>query len=154
MDVVVDNAVKYRTIIKQFGPGEDYDGYEWNLKSLGITQAGVHNVTLKFEIDGDETVEEYLLNVVDFDNSTFRVKAIGDDEPFYLYLFTPAGQTGTVSLIFSNWDDELEERIIGYNVTFELNESYWNKWVALQESISYDSDDVTESVVGVFKSAF
>ena len=149
LDVIVDNAVKYHTIITSQHDSEDYfDGYEWDLKSLGITQAGVHNVTLKFEIDGEETVEEYSLYVEDFDNSTFRAKVIGDDEPFYLYLFTPAGQTGTVSLIFSNWDDELEERIIEDTVTFELNESYWNKWVALQESIGYDSDDVTVIVNG------
>ena len=148
LDVIVDNAVKYHTIITSQHDSEDYfDGYEWDLKSLGITQAGVHNVTLKFEIDDEETVEEYSLYVEDFDNSTFRAKVIGDDEPFYLYLFTPEGETGTVTFIFKGWDDEIEEEVIQGNLTLELNESYWNKWVLI-DYMDYSTDRVDINVDG------
>ncbi len=149
LDVIVDNAVKYHTIITSQHDSEDYfDGYEWDLKSLGITQAGVHNVTLKFEIDGEETVEEYSLDVVDFDNSTFRAKVIGGGEPYYLYLFTPEGETGTVTFIFKGWDDEIEEEVIQGNLTLELNESYWNKWVLIDYHFDYESDRVDINVDG------
>jgi len=148
LDVIVDNAVKYHTIITSQHDSEDYfDGYCWDLKSLGITQAGVHNVTLKFEIDGEETVEEYSLDVVDFDNSTFRAKVIGDGEPYYLYLFTPEGETGTVTFIFKGWDDEIEEEVIQGNLTLELNESYWNRWTLI-DYMDYGTDRVDINVDG------
>ncbi len=150
LDVIVSNTVKYHTIItsKYHDFDDGFDTYDWDLKSLGITQAGDYNVTLKFVSDGDETVMEYLFNVRDFDNSTFRSKVIAYDEPFYLYLFTPAGETGTVVLTFKGWDDEEEEEFIDCEQTLELNESYWNKWVMISDYMNYDCNSVNINING------
>ncbi len=151
LDIIVNSTVKFHTIItSEHGDVDNFWGtYEWDLQSLGITQAGNYNITLKFAVDGEETIKEYELNVVDFDNSTFRAKIIATDEPFYLYLFTPTGETGTVFLTFKGWDDEEEKDVIVGNATFELNESYWNKWVMISDFMNYDANQVDIVINGV-----
>ena len=149
LDVIVDNVVKYHTkLVSESGSEDGFNGYEWDLRYLGITEAGLHNVTLKFEIDGAETVKEYLLDVADFDNSTFRAQVRGSDEPYYLYLFTPAGETGTAIFTFKGWDDDNEKEVIRGNLTLELNESYWNKWVLIDYYMDYDCNRVDISIDG------
>ncbi len=147
LDVIVNNTVKYHTIINSENHDDVFDGYEWRLDDLGITQPGVYNVTLKFMVDEIETVNEYMLDVRDFENNEFRAKVVGEDEPFTLYLFTPYGETGTVSFTFKGWDDEVEDEVIRGNLTLELNESYWNNWTII-DYMDYGTDRVDINVNG------
>ncbi len=148
LDVIVNNTVKYHTIINSENHDDLFDGYEWRLDDLGITQPGVYNVTLKFMVDEIETVNEYMLDVRDFENNEFRAKVVGEDEPFTLYLFTPNDGTGTVSFTFKGWDDKLEEEVIRGNLTLELNQSYWNKWTVIDYYMDYDTDRVDINING------
>ena len=149
LDVIVDGTVKYHTIVTSENHlYDDIGGYDWDLKYLGITDAGTYNVTLKFVVDGEQTVKEYLLDVQDFDNNTFRAKVNRYDEPFYLYLFTPEGKTGIVNLTFKYWDDDLKEEVIDSSTTIELDDSYWNKWVMISDYMNADADRVEISIDG------
>lgn len=144
--IIVDGDVKFHTIITSENHFEaGFDGYEWDLKSLGITQAGDYNITLKLD---DEIISEFTLHVEDFNNDAFRAQVIGEDEPFSLYLFAPDGAVGNVTFVFKGWDDEIEEEVIRGSLTLELNESYWNKWTMIDYYMDYDTDRVDISVDG------
>lgn len=144
--IIVDGDEKFHTIITSENHFEaGFDGYEWDLKTLGITQAGDYNITLKLD---DEIISEFTLHVEDFNNDAFRAQVIGEDEPFSLYLFTPYGAVGNVTFVFKGWDDEIEEEVTQGNLTLELNESYWNKWTMIDYYMDYDTDRVDISVDG------
>ena len=136
LEVFVNDEKRFKTAVY-----ED-TSYEWDLNSLGITQTGDYNVTLILHLNDEmEIIKSYTFYVREFENDTFRAKIIvDDDENKYLYLFSPAGQSGTISLTFKHWKDEIEDYEYEGTETLELNETHWNKWTLLRPFLSSDVD--------------
>ncbi|WP_405292943.1 Ig-like domain repeat protein [Methanobrevibacter sp.] len=126
LSLFVDNAEKFRTNIYSDKV------YEWDLKSLGITEEGYYNVTFKFQSDNGRTINrEYYFNVREFENDTFRAKVVDVEERKSLYFFSPADKIGTITLTFKNWNEDNDDFDYVDTVILELNETHWNRWTCL-----------------------
>ena len=139
--IVSDHELKYAWTLDGYNYDDveemDYE-YVWDLKSLGISDEGDYNITVKVVSIFEERTYEGILHVETFNNDTFRAKSLDDDDHTYLYFFAPTGSTGNIEVIF--YDDGSEADVH----THPINESFWNKWVMIEDITEFEEDIVVK----------
>ena len=143
--IVTDHELKYAWTLDGYNNDDvvemDYE-YVWDLKSLGITDEGDYNITVKVVSMFEERTYEGILHVETFNNDAFRAKSLDDDDYTYLYFFAPTGSTGNISVFF--YDDSGEADVHSH----QINESFWNKWIMIGDDISRFEGDIVVKVNG------
>ena len=145
--VLVDNEVKYVTVAKYYSTDDEdeyFGGYCWNNYELNMTGGNEYNITLVF-FNGEvnETLASEIVNVVIFDNTTFRARySDGRGAP---EIFCPDNSQGTIMIEVYNYD----EHRIEFTETYPIKSDYYNKWTTFRfEDYDFDSYDAIISING------
>jgi hypothetical protein len=133
-EIFVNGVSKVKS--KVYSNRGDYE-YSWTLNTLNITEPGEYDIVIKFTCDygGEETLE-YGINVVQFENDTFRAKFYSHtvvDDNSSIYFFCPENAQGTIRISLERWDEDEEEYIPDGEYTYEINSTMYNKWTIIQE---------------------
>ena len=116
---------------------EDFPYHQWTLSDLNIENPGEYNITVKCN---EETIANGTLNVVEWDENSYRVVK-DDEDDLIFYLFCPEGSTGTVVVVFEEYD-EGEMVPVGEPITREITSEDYNKYIEFKvpEGLEWDCD--------------
>ena len=129
--IFVNDDLKSSWIIEHEDEG-NWEYHEWNLENLEMTEANTYNVVVKY---GDETVGSGEVQVVEWDENSFRVD-VNYEDGIAFELFCPANSTGTAVIVIRNEDDEIVNEI-----THEITSEDFNNRISWSISdFGLDSD--------------
>ncbi len=128
LEVIVNGNVMY---ISNAYPDREY---VWNFKTLNITETGDYAITVRFN---GETIAESNINVIEFENDTFRVKC------YYIegvghYIFCPEDAEGTITVYV--YDREQDDELVETH-EIPIDDIYKGKWTGLEFETEYDLDE-------------
>uniref|UniRef100_UPI00386B0774 hypothetical protein n=1 Tax=Methanobrevibacter sp. TaxID=66852 RepID=UPI00386B0774 len=133
VELLVNGESKFNTKIYS---GWDYR-YVWYLKTLGITEPGEYDIAINFIGDnGDEETFGQTLNVVRFENDTYRAKLyshIIEDDGAEIYFFCPENAQGTITIILEEFNEDEEEFVPAGEFSYKINSTMYNKWTVIHE---------------------
>jgi hypothetical protein len=145
--VLVNSELRGQWTIQHYEGDENvWNYYDWGLKDLAISEAGVYNFTIKLD---DEIINSKQVTVYEFNNDTFRAFLNYDTERIELYC--PEGSEGTLMVMVENVTADYEYEIVSQNY-YNVSDFYgWSFW-ALKD-LGFEHDGVYKVFTMIIRNA-